>query len=280
MTTGACLCGALRYEVESNPRELTHCHCSMCRKHHGAPFATFVAAPADGVRWLEGEASVVSYRSSAARERRFCPRCGAVAPEIVGDRAWIPAGNLVGELGEVSGLHMFVGSKPPWHVIADDFPQHDKAPPGWPIEEVERPAPSAFDGALHGSCLCGSVSFSMRGGPARWFQCHCSRCRRGRSAAHASNMFFSAAQLEWRTGRELVVSYRPADAERFTVSFCSRCGGGAPIERENVPFVLVPAGILDTDPGRRPDAHIHLASKAPWYTFRDDLTQFEGLPPS
>jgi len=93
-------------------------------------------------------------------------------------------------------------------------------------------------------------------------------------------MFFPASQFEWRSGRELVVGYRPPDAERFTVSFCSRCGGGAPVERAGVPFVLVPAALLDNDPGRRPDAHIHVASKAPWYTFSDDLTQFEGLPPS
>jgi len=87
------------------------------------------------------------------------------------------------------------------------------------------------------------------------------------------------AQFAWRAGRELVRRYRPPDAERFTVSFCMRCGGAAPVERDNVPFVLVPASLLDGDPGARPQAHIHVASKAPWYTFDDGLPQFAELPP-
>lgn len=47
-----------------------------------------------------------------------------------------------------------------------------------------------------------------------------------------------------------------------------------------MPFVLVPAGLLDTDPGARPEAHIHVASKAPWFTIADALPQFAELPPS
>ena len=252
----------------------------MCRKHHGAPFATFLWAPAQGVRWLSGEASAREFRSSAGRVRRFCGDCGSVAPSPVGDRVLLPAGNLLGELGGGRGLHMFVGSKAPWHILADKLPQHDKAPPDWPFPEVTRPAGAPVEGAAHGSCLCGAVSFSVSGAPSRWFQCHCSRCRRGRSAAHGSNTFYPTGQLAWRTGRELVRHYRPADAERFTVSFCTLCGGGAPVQRDNVPFVLVPAGLFDTDPGARPQAHIHVASKAPWYTFDDGLPQYTELPPA
>ena len=135
-----------------------------------------------------------------------------------------------------------------------------------------------MEGATHGSCLCGAVTFSVSGKPARWMQCHCSRCRRGRSAAHGSNTFYPSAQFEWRSGKELVRTYKVPEAERFAISFCTRCGGGAPIAREGVPFVLVPAGILDADPGARPEAHIHVASKAPWYAIADAIPQFSELP--
>lgn len=74
--------------------------------------------------------------------------------------------------------------------------------------------------------------------------------------------------------------YKPAEAQRFTTSFCTRCGGGAPTERENVRFVLVPAALLDGEPGARPQAHIHIASKASWYEVKDALPQFAELPPS
>jgi hypothetical protein len=251
----------------------------MCRKHHGAPFATTVEVAASSFRWSDGEGLVSEYASSAGRVRAFCGVCGSVAPTQRGERVSIPAGNLLGELGEAGGRHLYVGSKAPWHVIADDLPQHDSAPPGATAPVLARPAPPALDGATHGSCLCGDVTFSVSGAPVRWLQCHCSRCRRGRSAAHGSNTFYPTAQFAWRSGRELVQKYKPPEAERFAVSFCVRCGGGAPVERDNVPFVLVPASLLDADPGARPQAHIYVASKAPWYALRDALPQFAELPP-
>lgn len=280
MITGACLCGALCYEVEGRLQSPIHCHCSMCRKHHGAPFATFVTVPEQGLRWLRVDAALLEYASSASRVRRSCSVCGAVAPAPVRDVVLLPAGNLLGELNAAGGVHVFVGSKAPWHVIADDLPQHDAAPPGWTLHDVPRLAQTRLEGATHGSCSCGAVSFSVTGTPARWLQCHCSRCRRGRSAAHGSNTFYPTAQFAWRAGAELVRKYSPPDAERFTVSFCVRCGGAAPVERDNVPFVLVPAGVFDGDPGARPQAHIHVASKAPWYTISDGLPQYPALPPS
>jgi hypothetical protein len=283
MIPGSCLCGAVRYEVEEPSAGLLHCHCSRCRKHHGAPFASVAQVGARQLRWLSGEERVVGYASSPGRSRRFCGVCGSVAPTPRGDGWLVPLGNLQGELGVAGGEHMFVASRAPWHTIADGLPQHPAAPPGWVSEgepaPLEPPAPPAVDGTTHGSCLCGAVAFSVRGAPLRWMQCHCSRCRLGRSAAHGSNTFFAPAQLEWRSGRELVQSYKLPEAERFTVSFCTRCGGGAPTQRDGVPFVLVPAALLDTDPGARPQAHIHVASKASWYAIPGGLPQFAQLPP-
>jgi hypothetical protein len=280
MITGSCLCGSLRYEVAGSFQSLTHCHCSMCRKHHGAPFASTLEAAASNFRWISGEGSLSSYASSVGRVRSFCEVCGSVGPTPVGDRVLLPAGNSSGEVGAPSGVHVFVGSKAPWHVIADSLPQYDGAPPGRTAVAWVRPVVPSIEGATHGSCLCGEVTFSVSGTPARWLQCHCSRCRRGRSAAHGSNTFYPAHQFAWRTGRELVRKYKVPEAERFMVSFCVRCGGGAPVERENVPFLLVPAALLDGDPGARPQAHIHVASKAPWYVISDGLPQFAELPPS
>src|SRR5690606_8243445 len=105
---GACLCGALQYEVERLVSPLVHCHCARCRKHHGAPFATFATAPADALRWVQGEASVTTY-DGGPTPRPFCATCGSVAPTVAGDRAFVPAGNLSGPLGELDGLHVFVG---------------------------------------------------------------------------------------------------------------------------------------------------------------------------
>ena len=41
MIRGSCLCGAIRYEIAGPFEDMRHCHCSRCRKAHGAAFSTF-----------------------------------------------------------------------------------------------------------------------------------------------------------------------------------------------------------------------------------------------
>lgn len=43
--------------------------------------------------------------------------------------------------------------------------------------------------------------------------------------------------------------------------------------------MVVPVGSLDQDPGERPRANIHFASKAPWYVQASELESFDALPP-
>jgi hypothetical protein len=45
MYTGSCLCGTVQYEVAGPFMMMALCHCSKCRKHHGAMFSTFASAP-------------------------------------------------------------------------------------------------------------------------------------------------------------------------------------------------------------------------------------------
>ena len=35
---GSCLCGAVSYEITGSFKVIGHCHCSTCRKSHGAAF--------------------------------------------------------------------------------------------------------------------------------------------------------------------------------------------------------------------------------------------------
>ncbi len=123
---GACLCGDVRYEVSGPLGPMSHCHCSMCRKHHGTPFATCVSVPLANFRWLAGQQSVVLYRSSAFGLRSFCGTCGSVTPILDTELglALCPAGNLAGEVEAPSQAHVFVGSKADWHTITDALPQH------------------------------------------------------------------------------------------------------------------------------------------------------------
>jgi hypothetical protein len=282
MSLGTCLCGTVRYELDGPFMAMMHCHCSMCRKQHGAPFATFVAGAISGFRWLGGKDAIAEYKSSEHGVRSHCRRCGSVTPMLLPQAglALVTAGNLEGDLGLKPQAHMFVGSKAGWHTITDSLPQHAGNPPefGGGLG-VERPTVAQRAGIADGSCLCGGVAFEYRA-PQRMYQCHCSRCRKARSAAHGANVFVKLEDFTFKRGEELVAQYKPPEAQRFTQAFCTSCGGKAPSVQRARGAVVVPAGILDTDPLMRPQANIFVGSKAPWFEITDEYPQYAELPPS
>ena len=74
---GSCLCGAIRYAVLADIKAVSHCHCSMCRKAHGAAFASYGAVPLEHFSITSGAARLCSYQSSPDVTRRFCALCGS-----------------------------------------------------------------------------------------------------------------------------------------------------------------------------------------------------------
>ena len=76
---GACLCGAITFEIAPPYRWFAHCHCSMCRKHSGSFHGTGVGVPRERFRWLSGEDQIAHYRATGAFERPFCRRCGSLS---------------------------------------------------------------------------------------------------------------------------------------------------------------------------------------------------------
>jgi hypothetical protein len=61
------------------------------------------------------------------------------------------------------------------------------------------------------------------------------------------------------------------------LEFCRVCG--SPIVRKfdaHPKYLGLPLGALDDDPGIRPKVHMHVASKAPWFTITDGLPQIPG----
>lgn len=280
MTQGHCLCGTVRFEIDGPFNSMLHCHCSMCRKHHGTPFATFVAAPLAGFRYIAGEESIAHYQSSPGFQRSFCKACGSVMPERMPAIGLVvcPAGVLDGDLGIEPQMHMFTGSKAPWHEITDGLPQFEEYPPQFGMQATPRPKVATHGEATQGSCLCGDVAYEVTGPPLRFYYCHCSRCRHARSAAHAANIFYKAEGFHWRRGEAAVQDFPLPGAEHFAVAFCRRCGGAVPRVAVEHGVVSVPAGSLDNDPGIHAGAHIFVDSKAPWDHITDSIPQFAERP--
>ena len=47
---GACLCGAVRFQVTLPTLFCVHCHCTMCQRNHGAAYVTWFGVPKDQTR--------------------------------------------------------------------------------------------------------------------------------------------------------------------------------------------------------------------------------------
>lgn len=277
---GSCLCRSVSWQTEKPLEQMSHCHCSMCRKSHGAPFATYVAADARGFTWLAGEEHIVHYRSSAQGGRCFCGRCGSGVPDLVDGKAWMQAGCLDEDPDVRPYAHIFAASKAAWYVIPDDgLPRFDAYPPGSELAAIDRPREAASEpGWTRGSCLCEDVVYELAAGDWTLMQCHCSRCRKGRAAAHGGNLFADATQLRWLRGADQLRTYKVPEAERFAQTFCARCGSPQPRAAGTTRYV-VPAATLDADPGIQSVRHIFVGSKAPWFEIRDDWPQYDGAPP-
>ncbi|MBW4450008.1 MAG: GFA family protein [Spirirestis rafaelensis WJT71-NPBG6] len=127
---GSCACGGIEYELSDNLFAANHCHCSICRKIHGAAFATFAHAKAENFRWLRGEDLITSYKSSEKNLRNFCRVCGSNVPSVFPktNHVRIPMGTLDDDAGIKPSVHIFVADKAPWFEISDRLPQYTAMP--------------------------------------------------------------------------------------------------------------------------------------------------------
>jgi hypothetical protein len=129
---GSCLCGAITYAIaEGGVGDLSHCHCSMCRKAHGAAFGTYGSVRWDDFELISGADQLRSYRSSAEITRTFCGTCGSTLQFIRDGRAGfgLAVGTLDSDPQRRAVQQIFVRDKAPWWELTDDPPQFDAYPP-------------------------------------------------------------------------------------------------------------------------------------------------------
>lgn len=284
MTTvhGSCLCGDVTWEAKGPFELMSHCHCGRCRKAHGTAFSTGLMAPEAGFRLTSGAERIVPYAPASLFPRPFCGRCGSSVPPPASDgRVVLHAGSLAEDPGMRPLARIFVGSNPPWYEIADGLPRFDAWPPGFAFPVLpDPPREPAPPGVVRGSCLCGGVAYTVEGPPTTARYCHCTRCRKGRAAAHATNLVAPIAALRFVRGRGRVRTFKVPEARFFAQSFCADCGGKLPRLDPERGIAIVPMGSLDDDPGVRPVCQIFAADVAPWLELDPKLTAYPAAAPA
>lgn len=138
MLKGSCLCGAVAFEVEALPGKVFNCHCSQCRKSHGAAFATQAFARGETLRFIRGEDDLTAYTGHGG-VRVFCRHCGSrlmnhapnkglylsVALSCIDNLDTFAAADLPAPVA-----HAFVDSKAPWHTPSAEIPTFPELPDG------------------------------------------------------------------------------------------------------------------------------------------------------
>ena len=128
---GGCLCGAIRYSISAEPKVSVNCHCSMCRRHSGAAFLSYLAVDRGAFRIEQGE--LVDYRSSADAVRSHCGSCGSpltfvfdAEPESV----WVTIGTLDDPDAIAPIENWFVNEKVEWTKLDARLKSWPGAPEG------------------------------------------------------------------------------------------------------------------------------------------------------
>jgi len=127
---GSCLCGVVRFEINEFLPQAAHCHCSMCRKFHGAAFATIASVYRSNFRWVEGVDALKGYTAENGTTRTFCSHCGSsltfYSPRAPEEEVEIALGTMDEDVPVEPSAHIFVGSAANWTVLSDDLPQYER----------------------------------------------------------------------------------------------------------------------------------------------------------
>ncbi len=126
--SGACLCGAVRFEITGPTTDIGMCHCSLCRKVSGVASNATLIAGLDRFQWIRGADQIVKFELPSGWGPWRCAICGSPLPKLRPDGGayWIPAGLLDSDPGVRVAGHIFVDSKAPWDEVAGTAPQYSE----------------------------------------------------------------------------------------------------------------------------------------------------------
>lgn len=124
---GSCLCGAIQFQTKNIEEQMAHCHCNMCRKFHGAAFATYGESKQSDFRWLKGENHLKSFRADNGTTRQFCEICGSSltfsSDNYDADVVEFALGALDDPIEQKPDIHIYTNYKASWYSIEDRLPQ-------------------------------------------------------------------------------------------------------------------------------------------------------------
>lgn len=133
------MCGAVRFRATSAPVRGVICHCSICRRHSGAPALAFVHFPVRSFAWTLGEPT--RYRSSEFAERGFCAKCGSTLSMhevVLADRVQVTVGSLDEPKRVSIDDQVWTRDQLPWFRLEGKLPRFETSSTAVPTKARDR----------------------------------------------------------------------------------------------------------------------------------------------
>lgn len=127
---------------------------------------------------------------------------------------------------------------------------------------------------LHaGSCLCGGITFQVKGVLPNPDACHCIQCRK--HSGHFGAGIDIDRQALTISGEELLTWYRSDKARR---GFCSVCGSSLFFDPYGRDWIGIHMGAFDTPTNTKIRIHIFTQNKGDYYELSDGIPQHLAYP--
>lgn len=125
-THGSCLCGAVRFTATLPSRWVAHCHCSYCRRAHGAAFVTWVGMDEAAVQIDDSRGALRWNESSPGARRGFCGQCGS--PIFFQGARWpgemhVARALFNGPVDREPQMHAYWDTHVTWVALDDSLPR-------------------------------------------------------------------------------------------------------------------------------------------------------------
>jgi len=131
---GGCLCGAVRYKADIDPKRVVLCYCTDCQTLGGGAFRAHVLTPRASFEILSGTVKLYCKTADSGRRRAlaFCPECGT---SLYGMPDADEEGDVSLRVGTIDqraeltpAIRVWYQSAPPWMDSIDALPAIDRQP--------------------------------------------------------------------------------------------------------------------------------------------------------
>lgn len=130
---------------------------------------------------------------------------------------------------------------------------------------------------ITGSCLCGTVRYTVKGPFKAAANCHCNTCKKSVGSAFQSLAFAEEDNFALVAGRDQLAAYRVSD--RAVKHFCRTCGTPIYNLHSNFPGnCLVTLGSLDVPALVTPAVNVYCENMLPWVGNIAALKSFDRSP--